>query len=236
MPLVRVGLKRLAKVPKGASFAPRVVGIDGTPTTNAIQFFASSLSQFWSTEFANSGVQWPRTQDVLVSTAPVQTQCSSRATEAPTDGMFLCTSGSGASLTYTFYWPVSNLQQNFDTDTGHAHLGLAMAEFWSVGLQDLFGSLQQVNHGQITKGAFAEQTLCLTGVYVRSIDSRGLLEQADLQTVANLVSALSGTVTGITAPDVTTSELVQGFETGLNSGDPGSCGISASETTSSTTT
>jgi hypothetical protein len=146
--------------------------------------------------------------------------------------MFLCF---GPNLPYTFYWPLTHIQQRIDTDPGGVNLAFNMAEMWSFLVQQVLGTSQQLANGQMTKGQWADQTLCLTGIYVRSLSDRKLFEQGDQQAVQSFESALA-TVNGITAPDVSQQSLEQAFVTGFNSGSPGTCGVQGGGTPTTPTT
>lgn len=117
------------------------------------------------------------------------------------------------------------MQHALDTDAGHVSLAFDMAQFWSLYVQDLEGSTQNLTNGTIAKAQYAVQNACLTGLYVRSLASRQLIEKGDTQTANTWVTALSASANGITAPDVTSSQLQQGFLTGFQSGAPSSCAV-----------
>ena len=223
----QAGLAKLVTVHRGTS--PRIQGLDNVPITQAIPALSGDLNQFWSQEFASSGVQWPSVQDVLVESAPVQTQCSSRPTVAPTDGMFLCFGQTG----YTLYWTVPWMQQTIDTDPGGVNLALGMAGMYSDAVQDLFGFYQQLQSGSMTTSEWQQQNLCLTGVYAASINNRKLFEQADAQTIANWLNALSG---GTGSGAATSQQLQQAFTAGFNSGSPATCGVQSVGSTTTTPT
>jgi hypothetical protein len=232
IPASTAGLKKLAVVPKGAGFSPHLAGLGKLPLTQAIQEVSGDLNHFWSSEFANSSVRWPQVQDVVVASSPVQTQCSDRPSVAPTDPMYLCW---GQNLPYTFYWPVTFMQQRIATDAGGVNLAFTIAEMWSFLIQNLVGTSQQLANGQMTKGQWAQQTLCLTGIYVRSLNDRKLFEQGDQKAFDSFMSALVN-VNGITAPDVSPQQLQQAFVAGFNSGSPGTCVQGGSGTPTTTTT
>jgi hypothetical protein len=232
----KAGLRRLRRVAKGAGFAAHLAGLGKLPLTQAVQEVSGDLNKFWSSEFASSGVQWPAMQDVIVDSSPVQTQCSSgRATVAPTEPWYLCDGSSGG----TFYWTIPWMQQNVATDAGGVNLAFSMAEMWAFHIQNLFGFTAQLQSGSLPKGQWAQQSVCLTGIYVRSLSDRKLFEQGDQQTVQNFITSLSG-VAGIGAPDVSSQQLQQAFSAGFNSGAPSTCGVSGngggSGTATSTTT
>ena len=217
LPASRVHMTRLHAVHRGGS--PRIQGLDNVAITQAIPMLSGDMNHFWSQEFASSGVQWPTVEDVLVQGSPVQTQCASRPTISPTDPWFLC-AGSG---TDTFYWTVPWMQQNVDTDSGGVNLALGMAGIYSDAVQDLFGFYQQLQSGSMTVAQWQQQNMCLTGVYAASLNSRRLFEQADAQTIANWLNALSG---GGSSGAATPTQLRQAFAAGFNSGTPGTCGVS----------
>lgn len=220
------GLTKLLVVPKGAGFAPHISGLDGIPITQAIPTIAGDINQFWTTELANSGVQFPQAQEVLVQSSPVQNPCTNTPI-APTDPASYCGQGSAGQspATVTFYWTVPWMQKNMDTDPGRVNLTFDMAWFWSLYIQDVAGYTQALTSGKMTKAQYAEQNTCLTGIYVRSLAQRQLIEKGDTETANQWVNTLAGTANGITAPDVTSKQLQQAFVTGFQSGDPKSCGF-----------
>jgi predicted metalloprotease len=220
------GLAKLVRVTKGVS--AHIQGIDNAPITQAIPALSRDLNQFWSQEFASSGVQWPTVQDVLVQTSPVQTQCSSKPTAPPTDAMFLCY-GQPA----TFFWTVPWMQQNVDTDPGGVNLAFGMAGMYADAVQDLFGFYQQLQQGHITTSQWQQQNICLVGIWALSLNNRKLFEQADVQIVKNWLNALSG---GNASDAATSQQLQQAFLAGFNSGTPSTCGVQSSGGSTTTTT
>jgi predicted metalloprotease len=237
VPAAKAGLSKLHRVKRATGASAHLAGLGKLSLTQAVQEVSGDLNSFWSQEFASSGVQWPPMQDVIVDSSAVQTQCSGRATVAPTDPWYLC-DGSGGGI---FYWTIPWMQQNIDTDAGGVNLAFNMAEMWSFHILNLFGFTTQLQQGSEPKADWAEQAVCLTGVYVHSLSQRQLFEQGDQQTADNFVTSLSG-VNGITSPDVTSQQLQQAFVAGFNSGAPGTCGVgsagngSGTATTTTTTT
>ncbi len=227
----KAGLAKLKPVPKGVRFSPHLKGLDNVPITQAIPVLSGDMNAFWSQEFANSGVQWPTVQDVLVQTSPASTQCSDHPTVAPTDPMLLCY-GPPA----TFFWTIPWMQQNVDTDAANVNLLLGMASMYGYAVQDLFGVYKQVQAGQVTNGQVEQQDLCLAGIYARSVDQRGLFESADINTVNKWLSSLQG---DSSSGGATAQQLQQAFVAGYNSGMPSTCGVQGgggTPTTPTTTT
>jgi len=214
----RADFKRLVRVHRGSGLSAHIVGLDNAPLPQAIQTLSTDLNQFWSGEFARSGVSWPPVKDLLVQSAAVQTGCAGRPSVGPSDPWYLCDAANGA----TFYWTLPWIQQNIATDPGNANLAINMAELWSFHIQNLFGFTKRLQQSKLSKGAWAEQAVCLTGVYVASLNNRQLLEQADVQTVGSFVDALSS-VDGIGSPDVNPVQLRQAFSAGFSGGQPGAC-------------
>ena len=220
-------LGQLSRVSLGIS--PHIKGIDNVPITQAIPALSGDLNQFWSQEFANSGVQWPTVQEQLVQSQPVQTACGKPI--APTDPAQLCDTSTAA----VFYWTVPWMQQNVDTDPGGANLAVNMAYMYGLLVQDLFGFTKQVQSGQLSVSQYEEQSFCLSGVYARSLDNRRLLEQADFTTINGWLKAIaprpapgSGQATG--------QQIASAFVAGFQSGAPSACGVSGGTTTTTTTT
>lgn len=181
---------------------------------------AADLNTFWSGEFAKSNIQWPAMSEVLISSGTAHTSCSAQPAITTSDPWYLCEGQSGKGG--TFYWPLAWMDQNIDTDSGRLHLSLGMAELWSLHVQNLLGETKQMQQGSLSKGAWAQQTACLTGIYASSLNTRNLLEQAD----RNPLGAFAGmmfNVSGVTAPNVTSSQLFEAFVNGFDSGDPSSC-------------
>ena len=233
VPASQAKLAKLHKVKKASGNGAHLAGLGKLSLTQAVQEVSGDLNSFWSQEFASSGVQWPQMSDVIVDTSAVQTQCSGRATVAPTDPWYLCDGSSGG----TYYWTIPWMQQNIATDSGGVNLAFNMAEMWSFHILNLFGFTTQLQQGSEPKADWAEQAVCLTGVYVHSLSQRQLFEQGDQQTANNFITSLSG-VNGITSPDVTSQQLQGAFVAGFNSGAPSTCSVGASGNgggTSSTT-
>jgi predicted metalloprotease len=221
------GLAKLKVVSKGVS--AHIKGLDNVPIAQAIPTVSGDLNHFWSGEFANSGVQWPTANDVLVQSSPVQTPCSSKPTIAPTDPMFVCAS----QTTANFYWPVQWMQQNVDTDPGGVTLSLSMSGQYSFVVQDLFGFFKQLQSGQMSLAQWEQQNVCLTGLYARSVNDRGLFEQADVSAFKSWLSTISG---GSASGAATNQQLSQAFGAGYNGGSPSACGVGGSGTPTTTTT
>lgn len=219
--LSKASLHRFHKVTKGAGVSAHIAGLDGASVTQQVQTLSGDINQFWSSLFAHAGVQWPAMQDVVVDSQPVQTQCSGRATIGPTDPWFLCDGQNGG----TFYWTIPWIQQNIATDQGGVNLAFSMAEMWGYHILNLAGATAQLSSGHLSKGQWAQQVMCLTGIYARSINQRQLFERGDQQAVQSFLGALSS-VAGIGAPDVSPQQLTQAFAAGFNSGDIGTCGLS----------
>jgi predicted metalloprotease len=216
------GLSKLGPVSRNR--AAHLAGLGKVPLTQAIQEVSGDLNHFWSQVFASAKVRWPPMQDVVVDSQPVQTGCSSRPTIAPTDPWFLCDGSQGG----TFFWTLPWIQQNIATDQGGVNLAFNMAEMWSFHLQNLFGYTGAMEQGRIPRGAWAEQTMCLTGIYVKALNDRRLFESGDKQTVEAFVRTLSN-VNGISAPDVSPGQLQRAFVAGFDSGAPNTCTIHPSK-------
>lgn len=220
VPASKAKLTKLHVVKKAKNGA-HLAGLGKLSLTQATEEVSGDLNSFWSQEFASSGVQWPQMQQVIVDSSPVQTQCSARATVAPTDPWYLC---DGSASGGTFFWTIPWMQQNIATDAGGVNLAFNMAEMWSFHILNLFGFTTQMQQGAEPKAAWAEQAVCLTGVYVHSLSQRQLFEQGDQQTADNFITSLSA-VAGITSPDVTSQQLQQTFVAGYNSGAPSTCQV-----------
>lgn len=216
VPAKQAGLAKLVTAKTGLS--PRITGLDNAPIMKAVITVSLDLNHFWSQEFASSGVQWPKTQQVLLSSQaqPLRTPCG--RTLAPTDPYDVCFS---PTMT-TFFWTLPWMQQNVDTDPGGVNLLLGMASLYSWEVQGLFGYFQQVQSGQITPAQAQEQNLCLAAIYAKSIANRRLFEQADQTTINHWLSTISG---GGGSGAATHQQLAGAFVAGFNSGSPATCGI-----------
>ena len=226
VPAKQAGLVKLVTVKTGLS--PNISGLDNAPIMKAVITVSLDLNHFWSQEFASSGVQWPKTEQVLLSSQaqPLTTPCG--RTLAPTDPYDVCFS---PTMT-TFFWTLPWMQQNVDTDPGGVNLLLGMASLYSWEVQGLFGYFQQVQSGQITPAQAQEQNFCLAGIYAKSINDRRLFESADIPTINHWLATISG---GGGSGSATHQQLAGAFIAGLKSGAPATCGISGSTTTTSTT-
>lgn len=226
-------LKKLKPVPKAAGFSPHLGGLGKQPLPQQIQTVSGDINHFWSQEFASSGVQWPPAQDVLVQASPVQDQCNGQTTTInPTDNWALCDTQSGV----TYYWTVPWMQQHIATDTGGVMLAFSMAEVWSLHIQNLIGSSGALQQGSMTKANYAQQTMCLTGIYAHSLAQRNLFEQGDANAEQAFLNAATATFSGITAPDVTPQQLMQALLAGYQSGQPSTCGVGGGTQPTTTTT
>lgn len=216
-------LAQLTRVSKGLS--PQIKGIDNVAITQAIPALSGDLNTFWSHEFASSGVQWPKVEEELVESQPVQTTCN--RTVSPTAGPWQLCFGSGPGATYTFYWPVPWMQQNVDTDPGGVNLTLGMAGQYSDAVLDLFGFFGQLQSGHITASQFDQQNFCLTGIYARSLNDRNLFEQADIPTVNKWIRTLAGS-SASSQGQATGQQEAGAFVAGFKSGSPATCGVAPS--------
>lgn len=230
-------LKQLPKVPRGTSLAPHIVGFSNVPIATVIPTISSDINKFWSGLAAQNNIQWPQVSEQLVQTSPASTQCSSNPTVQPTDPIFICTAAPNSGATTAIYWTVPFMQQRVDTDPGRVNLAFTMAMIWSFQVQNATGALQALQSNQMSKGAFAQENVCLTGVYVNSLNNRKMFEQGDSTAVQNFLNNLTQTF-GIGSPDVTAQQLQQAFIAGFNSGDPSQCasGGGGTPTTTSPTT
>jgi predicted metalloprotease len=219
-------LIKLKPVPKASGIAPRISGLSTLPLQQQLSTLDGDLNSFWGQVFAKSNIQWPQAQEAFVSSAPVQTPCTNKPTIAPTDPWLLCQS--------TFYWTLPWIQQNI-APKGDVVLAFDVGLFWSLHVQDVLGFTQALEQGQLSKAQYAAQTVCLTGVWVRTIGQRNLFEQGDTQTLQGIIDTLQG-VDGIGPPDVTQQQLASAFATGYHNGAPGQCAPSSSGGGSSTTT
>ncbi|MBV9465502.1 MAG: neutral zinc metallopeptidase [Solirubrobacterales bacterium] len=219
-------LTKLVKVAKSTGPAAHIVGISKLPLDQQLTLLDGDINTFWAHEFSNSNVQWPQAEQVLITSKPVQTGCSDRPTVAPTDPWLLCDP--------VFFWPLPWISQNI-SNKGDVNLAFSVAEMWSFHVQNVLGFTQQLQQGSLSKGQWAQQTLCLTGIWVRTLSDRKLFEQGDTQAAQTFLGALTN-VNGITAPDVSPQALQQAFFVGYNSGAPGNCGVSTGSSSSSQTT
>jgi predicted metalloprotease len=219
-------LRQLKPVPKASGIAPRISGLSTLPLQQQLSTLDGDLNSFWGGVFAKSNIQWPQAQEAFVSSSPVQTPCTNKPTIAPTDPWFLCQS--------TFYWTLPWIQQNV-SPKGDVVLAFNVGLFWSFHVQDVLGFTQALQQGQVSKAQYATQTLCLTGVWVRTIGQRNLFEQGDTQALQGILDTLQG-VDGIGPPDVTQQSLASAFASGYNNGAPGQCAGSSSGGGTSTTT
>jgi predicted metalloprotease len=230
-------LKQLPKVPRGTSLAPHIVGFSNVPIATVIPTISADINKFWSGLAAQANLQWPQVSETLVQTSPASTQCSSNPTVQPTDPIFICAAAPNSGASTAIYWTVPFMQQKVDTDPGRVNLAFTMAMIWSFQVQNVTGALQALQSNQMTKGAFAQENVCLTGVYVNSLNDRKMFEQGDSTAVQNFLNNLTQTF-GIGSPDVTPQQLQQAFIQGFNTGDPSQCasgGGGGGTTTTSTT-
>jgi predicted metalloprotease len=213
-------LSKLPSVRKAGGPAAHIKGLSGQPVAAQIAALDADLNQFWTQAFAGSKLQWPQTQEAIVQDSPVQTQCSDKATIAPTDPPLLCNN--------VFFWPVQWLEQNVDPQGGVA-LAFTASILWSLDAQDQLGNTKALQAGQLTKTQYGNQTLCFTGLWFRTLGARKLFEPSDSQLAGKILSSLTG-VDQITAPDVTPDSLTKAFEDGYSSGDFASCAPQAMST------
>jgi hypothetical protein len=204
------GLAKLVRVQPGRGQGVR--GLANLPITQAIPAISTRLNQFWSQEFARSGIRWEMVLEMLVRSSPVKTPCSS--TISPTDQMYLCI---GDAAGDTFYWTVPWMRQNVDTGAGRMNLALGMAALYSDVPLDLFGFKDRVSNGVETNSQWQQQKFCLTGVYAASLTERKLVQRAGLQTIDNYLSTSGG------SGAATRQQLGRAFRTGFASGTPGTC-------------
>jgi hypothetical protein len=230
-------LKQLPKVPRGTSLAPHIVGFSNVPIATVIPTISADINQFWSGLAAKNNIQWPQVTEQLVQTSPASTQCSSNPTVQPTDPIFICAAAPSSGASTAIYWTVPFMQQKVDTDPGRVNLAFTMAMIWSFQVQNATGALQALQSNQMSKGDFAQENVCLTGVYVNSLNNRKMFEQGDSTAVQTFLNNLTQTF-GIGSPDVTPQQLQQAFITGFNGGDPSKCasGGGGTPTTTSPTT
>jgi predicted metalloprotease len=211
-------LRRLVRVSKGSGASARIAGLSNMPLQQQLETLDGDLNAFWSGLFAKSNIQWSQPQQVFVQDQPVQTTCNSAPTVGPNDPFLLCNN--------TFFWTLPWTQQNI-ASKGDVVLAFNVGIFWSLDVQDQLGYTASLAKSQITKGQYGNQTLCFTGLWVRTIAQRKLFEQGDTATAANFLSNLTA-VSNIGPPDVTPQSLAQAFLAGYNSGSPGACSISGS--------
>jgi hypothetical protein len=216
----RAGDIHFAKVQRAAGVTAHVVGLNGIPLSQAVEKVAADLNTFWSGEFAKSNLQWPSMHEVIISSGAADTSCSAKPSIQATDEWYLCDLPGGKGG--TFYWPLTWIDQNIDTDPGRVHLSLGMAELWSLQVQNLLGYTQSMLSGKLSKGDWAQEAACLTGTYAASLNNRNLFEQSDKYPLGQFASEMFN-VNGVTAPNVTSSQLYQAFVSGFESGDPSSC-------------
>jgi hypothetical protein len=224
-------LKKLVHVAKGG-IAPHIQGLSNLPLDQQLTALDNDINGFWSKIFSNSNIKWPPTQQILVTSTPVQTQCTSKPMIAPTDPWFLCDP--------TFYWTLPWMQQNI-SPRGNVALAFDVGVFWTFHVQYVLGFTQAMEKGQMTKGQWGNQALCLTGNWVRTLGNRNLFEQGDTQALQSVLNDLQG-IGGVGPPDVTQQSLAAAFVSGYNSGSPSQCtgggggGGGGGQTTPTTTT
>jgi hypothetical protein len=219
--LLSTGLKGLGHVPRGARYAPHIVGFSRIPIEQAIPTISADINHFWSALAAKNNVQWPQVQEVLVTTTPTQTQCSSHPSVAPTDPIFICAEPPSSGQSTTIYWTVPFIQQRVDTDPGRVNLSFTMAMMWSYQVQNLVGDVQSLQQGKTSNEAFADHNACLTGIYVGSIGSRSMSEKGDSLDYSKLLANLAATF-GI-GSSAAAWNLGGPFLDGIANGDLGSC-------------
>lgn len=214
----RASLVVLVRVNKGRGAVPHIVGIANQGSLEAqIAALDNDINMFWSQLFAASKLQWPEVRQAFISSAPASTPCEGASTLAPTDPPVLCEN--------VFYWTLPWIQQNV-ASLGDVALALDVGILWSFEAQDVLGFPEAVQKGQMTKGQYGDQTLCFTGLWVRTLSARNLFEPGDTQAVEKFLASLTG-VDNVTAPDVSQQSLSQAFLAGYNSGSPASCGAGA---------
>jgi hypothetical protein len=216
----RASLAKLARVRTGSAY---IVGVSNVPKLEQrLTVLDNEINTFWSSVFARSNLQWPETREAFVSTKPVQTQCNKPV--APTEPNVLCTN--------TFYWTLPWMEQNVpqSVPNGDVALALDVAIMWSFEVQDVLGNTEEVEKGQITKGRYGYETLCLTGLWVRTLAQRSRFQQGDPQAVEKFLASLGK------ASEVPQESLSLAFLKGLNSGDPATCAPGSNPGTTTTTT
>jgi hypothetical protein len=204
------GLAKLVKVHPDAPGSPEYFSKE--PIAQAITTASSRLNQFWSQEFARSGIRWQMILEVLVQSAPVKTPCST--TVPPTREMFLCIADAAGD---TFYWTVPWMRQHIGIGSGDMELALGMAALYSDVPLDLFGFRDREASGAESNRDWQQQKFCLAGVYAASLGEPKLAERAGMRAVDEFLKSSAGS--GAATPH----ELKRAFSAGLASGSPGTC-------------
>ncbi len=220
--LSKAGLAALGHVARGAGVSGNITGFAGLPIQKAIPAIAGDINTFWSRIAANSKVAWPGLREVMIFSGSVKTACSGMPKVSATDRIFICAAPPNGSQPTVMYWPVPFIEQHIDLDPGRVFLSFTMAMVWGYQVQNVVGAVQALQQGAITKGQFAQENVCLTAVYVNSINNRRMFQQGDSPAIQTFFNKLTGTF-GITSPDVTVKQLQAAFLTGFKTGSPGAC-------------
>jgi predicted metalloprotease len=189
----------------GKGKAPQLKGLEGKSIEEKLTIFAQDIGSFWQNGFSEAQVQFEPATTYLVS-SPQQIGCDPPGTVSPTDTPFYCAQDSSLSL------PVESLDRIDQNDNyGDAAVATIVGAFYGLHVENVVGLLK----GRPDR-AVLETAVCLDGVWARSVYKRNLLDPGDLDKIGRTLSESEG-------EGGSSRTLVDAFNAGYSSGDPGKC-------------
>jgi hypothetical protein len=204
----RAALAELPKVPLVTDTA-EIVGVDGLPMAKQIHLLDVDIDAFWRNLFERSKLSWPSMTEWLVVNRPRETGCTGVRVERPTSGPGLCDD--------TILWGVPWAQRNL-APLGAAAVAIDASVLFSFKVQDELGLTGDYGEGKLAGATYFEQTLCLSGLYARTLQTRSLLQSGDTNRMIRQIKHLL--LAGNKAP---ADKLVSAFNVGFRSGEPSKC-------------
>ena len=194
--------------------------------------FVNSIQAYWTQEYAQSGTAYRQGQTTLFSDA-VETACGQASSST---GPFYCPADQNIYIDLSFY---DVLESQFGSASGPLAQAYVMAHEYGHHVQNLEGTLAQMNDGQTgptSNGVRLElQADCYAGVWAGNAVQTGYLEPITQDQINEALSAAAAvgddriqqTTQGRVSPEKFThgssEQRTRWFETGYRAADPAAC-------------
>ena len=193
---------------------PAIRGSEGLTVPEWLHTVDGDVASYWQRQFNLADYRYQAPQEVIYD-KPVRTRGCGTARNA--FGPFFC------SVDDTIYLPV-RFFTTYSNRFGDAAIAVIVAHEQGHAVQDLLGLFDR---GLLTAQTEL-QADCLAGVWAKTVDKRGLLEEGDIGEILGLVEN-SGDAEGtpIDAPGAHGNSALRQdfFDQGYEGGSPGDCPV-----------
>jgi predicted metalloprotease len=217
-------LRRLPPAPKPRGPAPRITGVEGVPTPQALDTVGNDVATFWLRQFNQAKLKFDPAKQAIITTGFVESSCGQnppvRIDTNSDTGPFYC------STDNTVFLPVG-IFDKIIAPIGDAATAFTVAHEWGHRVEDQLGLFSDPRYQQ---GPALELTAdCLGGVWLASEFQRNALDPSDIQEAMSFLSKIGDNPGAPPSADPhgTSAQRIASFRSGYADGRAGDCTFKA---------